>query len=251
MRIQYCSDLHLEFEKNNSFLNDSPFPVNGEVLILAGDIIPLHDEYFNNPFFNYISNNFKQIYWVPGNHEYYHKDITEFSKSYNIQLRSNINIVNNIALTFENINFVFSTLWSKINEPNELNIEQGVSDFDCITNKNRKFKAKDFNKLHHECLGFLQKALTDNKKNQVVVTHHLPSFLCNSAVHNNSPINEAFCVDLTEYIKTCNAAFWIYGHSHFNQKPLYIGKTILLTNQLGYVHCNEHGSFRPNAFFSI
>ena len=77
MRIQYCSDLHLEFETNNRYLINNPLAVNGDILILAGDIIPLHDEYFNNPFFSFIADNYKQVYWVPGNHEFYHKDINQ------------------------------------------------------------------------------------------------------------------------------------------------------------------------------
>jgi len=251
MRIQYCSDLHLEFEHNNKYVIDKPFPVNGDILILAGDIVPLHDEFLNNSFFDFISDHYKMVFWVPGNHEFYYKDITEYSKSYNIKARSNVHLVNNIELQLENVRFIFSTLWSKISSDNEKIIEQGVSDFECITNKNRKLKASDFNKLHNDCLSFVKQSLKEKKKKTVVVTHHLPSSLCNFPAHNNSPINEAFCVDLTELIEGCNANFWIYGHSHFNQKPLYIGNTIMLTNQLGYVHCNEHGSFKSKAYFSI
>ncbi len=251
MKIQYCSDLHLEFEKNSKYLENAPLSVKGDVLILAGDIIPLHDESFNNSFFSFISHKYKQVFWVPGNHEFYYKDITEYSKSYNISLRSNINIVNNINLQYENVNFIFSTLWSKISSANEKNIEQSVSDFDCITNKSRKFNAKDFNHLHTESLSFIKQSLKNKTNKTVVVTHHMPSSMCNSPVQNASSINEAFCVDLTEFIEECNANFWLYGHSHFNQKPLYIGNTIMLTNQLGYVHCNEHGTFKSNAYFSV
>lgn len=251
MRIQYCSDLHLEFEKNSKYISNKPLSIIGDILILAGDIIPLHDEFFNNSFFNFISDNYKQVFWVPGNHEFYYKDINEFSKSYNIKLRSNLNIVHNIDLQYENIRFIFSTLWSKISILNERTIEQGVSDFNCITLNEKKLKATDFNKLHDESLSFIKDAMTRRTNNTVVVTHHLPSNLCNAAVHNNSPINEAFCVNLTDFIEGSNANFWIYGHNHFNQNPLYIGNTIMLTNQLGYVHCNEHGKFKHNAYFSI
>ncbi|MCX6160762.1 MAG: metallophosphoesterase [Ignavibacteriae bacterium] len=251
MKIQYCSDLHLEFEQNSKYIKNNPLSVKGEILILAGDIIPLLDEFFNNPFFSFISDNYKKVFWVPGNHEFYYKDINEYSKSYNITLRSNIHIVHNIDLEYENIRFVFSTLWSKIRSVNEKKIEQSVADFDCISNKNRKLKAADFNKLHADSLSFVKQSLIKRKQKTVVVTHHLPSHLCNFPAHNNSPINEAFCVDLTEFIEKSGANFWLYGHSHFNQKPLILGKTVLLTNQLGYVHSGENGSFKRNAYFSV
>jgi Icc-related predicted phosphoesterase len=251
MRIQYCSDLHLELEKNRKYLNKNPLDVKGDILILAGDIIPLHDEFFNDPFFSFISENYKKIFWVPGNHEFYYKDINEYSKSYNVKLRSNINLVHNVNILYEDVEFTFSTLWSKISSINEKDIEQSVSDFDCISINNRKLRAVDFNKLHHESLSFVQQSLNNKKRKSVVVTHHLPSKLCNSAVHNRSPINEAFCVDLTNMIENSNANFWIYGHSHVNRQPLFIGNTIVITNQLGYVHNNENGSFRKNAYFSI
>jgi Icc-related predicted phosphoesterase len=251
MKIQYCSDLHLEFEKNGRYLTKNPLSVSGDVLILAGDIIPLHDEFFNDPFFGFISENYKKVFWVPGNHEFYYKDINEYSRSYNIELKNNINIVNNIELQYGGVQFVFSTLWSEINVKNEKIIEQSVSDFECISKNNRKLKSADFNKLHKDSLDFIKQALKNKNGKTVVVTHHLPSYLCNSPEHNNSPINEAFCVDLTDYIKKTGVNFWIYGHSHFNQKPTYIGNTILLTNQLAYVHCNEHRNFKRNAYIKI
>lgn len=251
MKIQYCSDLHLEFEKNSNHIVDNPLKVSGEVLILAGDIIPLHDEFFNNPFFSFISDNYEQVYWVPGNHEFYYKDIADYSKSYNISLKRNIKIVNNVDLMYKNTRFVFSTLWSKISMENKKHIEQGVADFKFITSHNKKFKVSDFNRLYEESLGFIKKALKSKDQKTIVVTHHLPSSLCNTSVHGKNPLNEAFCTDHTDLIDSSGVKFWIYGHNHVNQKPLFIGKTILLSNQLGYVHLNEHKKFKYNAFISV
>lgn len=251
MKIQYCSDLHLEFEHNSRFFINKPLIVSGDILILAGDIIPLQYEFFNNSFFNYIADNYKQVFWVPGNHEYYYLDISKFRNSYNFQFRKNISIVNNIELEYENIRFIFSTLWTEIGSVNAKNIELRIADFTNISIKNKKFRVSDYNLLHEESLNFVKQSLSKNHKKTVVVSHHLPSLSCNSTVHKNSDINEAFCVDLTNFIESCGANFWIYGHSHFNQKPVYIGNTILLTNQLGYVQHNEHQSFSPKAYFSI
>ena len=251
MRVQYCSDLHLEFEQNSEYFTTNPLNVSGDILILAGDVVPLHDEFLSNSFFSFVSKNYKQVFWVPGNHEYYYKNIADYSMSFNTQFLGNINIVNNIDFHYEGIQFIFSTLWSRISKGNEKNIEQSVSDFECITNNDKKFKTSDFNKLHNESICFIKQSLYGNKNKTVVVTHHLPSALCNSPAHNTSPIKEAFCIDLTDYIEECNANFWIYGHSHFNQKPLFIGNTIMLTNQLGYVHLKEYGLFKQNAYFSV
>ena len=51
MRIQYASDLHLEFPQNTDFIMSNPLKVTGEILILAGDIHVIDSENFlENPF---------------------------------------------------------------------------------------------------------------------------------------------------------------------------------------------------------
>jgi Icc-related predicted phosphoesterase len=251
MKIQYCSDLHLEFETNSKYLFNNPLIVSGDILILAGDITPLFDEQLNNPFFRFVSDHFKQVFWVPGNHEFYHKDLGDYRQFYNIQIRKNINIVHNISLDFEGIRFIFTTLWSNISKDKEKFIEQRVSDFSVISLNKKPLKVPEFNQLHANSLDFLKESLESKTERTVVVTHHLPSPLCNYPPHNSSLINEAFCVDITETIENSEANFWIYGHSHFNQKPLILGKTMMLTNQLGYLELNEHRRFKHNAYFSI
>ena len=73
MRIQYASDLHLEYKRNWDYLLEHPIEVMGEVLVLAGDIGYLGDDktYTSHPFWDWASEHYRQVIVVPGNHEFY------------------------------------------------------------------------------------------------------------------------------------------------------------------------------------
>ncbi|MCH7535794.1 MAG: metallophosphoesterase, partial [Bacteroidetes bacterium] len=131
-KIQYCSDLHLEFPENAMFLKEHTIEAAGDILILAGDIIPfaMMDKF--DWFFDDVSKRFKQVYWIPGNHEYYYSDINQRTGSFCEEICSNVFLLNNRVIEMEDTRLVFSTLWSKLTEVNQWNIMQQLSDFRVI-----------------------------------------------------------------------------------------------------------------------
>lgn len=119
MRIQYMSDLHLEFQEHSIFLKQNEMPVTGEVLVLAGDIFYLKDKitapdindlienagdifYLKDKitprakFWKWASENYRQVLIVPGNHEYYnYSDVMERGLQWKWMLRKNVGYYQN------------------------------------------------------------------------------------------------------------------------------------------------------------
>ncbi len=247
MKVQYCSDLHLEFAENKLFLKQHPLQSVGEILLLAGDIVPFALMDKHKDFFNFISDNFSCTYWVPGNHEYYYSDASKRSGILNEKIRSNVFLVNNTVIEHETLNLIFSTLWSKIHPENEWQIERRMSDFYAIKYHSFRFSAKPFNELNTNCLNFIKTELEkERKKKTIVVTHHVPTFLHYPEKYKGDILNEAFAIELFDLIESSNADYWIYGHHHHNAVDFKIGKTTLSTNQLGYVQAGEHRYFKKD-----
>jgi predicted phosphohydrolase len=245
MTIQYCSDLHLEFAINSQYLMANPIVPVGDILILAGDITYWGQKHFKHPFFDYISKNFKSAYYIPGNHEFYTgKDVRILDNPVFEPIRDNVFITNNHTVNIDSTDIFFTTLWSQISHKHSLIIESSVSDFRLIKYKGKPLKTETFNKLHNDSLAYLQNAVKDSRAvNKVIVSHHVPSLLCNPEKYKDSQINSAFVTDLDEIIRELNADYWIYGHHHANMPEITIGKTKLVTNQLGYLDQNENTGY--------
>jgi predicted phosphohydrolase len=252
MKVQFCSDLHLEFPENRKFLTRNPINPAGEILVLAGDIVCFRELERASSFIDYVSDHYSEVYWVPGNHEYYGSDIREMTNPLWENIRSNVHLVNNQAIDRGGLRLVLSTLWSCISPLREWDIQRSMSDFSAITYDNGRFTPSHFNMLHEESLVFLKTSLASTGDiPTVVVTHHVPTLMNYPPVFKSSTLTEAFAVELFELIETSGAVSWIYGHHHVNTPSFKIGRTMMLTNQLGYVHHHEHGSFRQSAVVEV
>ncbi|AEW03393.1 hypothetical protein A4D02_05060 [Niastella koreensis] len=248
MKIQYCSDLHLEFPANKKYMERHLLEPVGEVLILAGDILPLSLHNTQSTFIDFIADNFEQVYWIPGNHEYYGYDLATVADPLLEKLRSNVWLVNNQVIAYKKVSFICSTLWSKVDVVHALDIQRSISDFFAIKWNGEKFTTRQFNQLHNRSVAFLEKAFKEKGTSEsIVVTHHVPTLYDYPKKYRNSPLNGAFVTELHDLIHDSGADYWIYGHHHFNIPAFKIGAATMLTNQLGYVHHGEHYKFNKSA----
>ncbi len=253
MKIQYCSDLHLEFPENNRYVNKYPILPSGEILLLAGDILPFALNHLDYSFFDYVADHFEAVYWVPGNHEYYGSDISKTADSVLEKIRSNVFLVNNHTVIHRDVNIICSSLWSHISPESESLLQKRLSDFSAITFNSEAFLPVHFNGLHEKASIFLKKEISQLKSasKNIVVSHHVPTLMNYPPKYKRSELSQGFAAELSDLIIDSNISNWIYGHHHFNTPDFVLGKTLMRTNQLGYTRQHEHASYKRNALFEL
>jgi Icc-related predicted phosphoesterase len=252
MRLQFCSDLHLEFPENAAYMNEHPLVSKADILIIAGDLVPFTQLSTHLPAIKKICQPFQQVYWVPGNHEYYYNDVMHRSGSFEEKILPNLTLLNNKSITIDQVELIFSTLWTHISIEKSLLIQNRLSDFFTIKNNAKTLDAVAYNQMHNASLSYIRHALEHSQdKKQVVITHHCPTFRNYPQQFVNSPINEAFAVELETMIEETKPAYWIHGHTHINTPTFQLGITQMCTNQLGYVRRGEHGRFLKDAVMEL
>ncbi|MEO9806685.1 MAG: metallophosphoesterase [Reichenbachiella sp.] len=254
MKIQYASDLHLEFPEQRAAINSKKLIPEGDILVLAGDICYLKEEHFKFGFFDYCSDHWRQTYIIPGNHEFYDHsyDIVNSINDFSIQVRENVQYLNNTCLEIDNVRILFSTLWTSINK-RPLDIEHDLNDFHICTYQGRGFKVTDHNLCNYKSLAFLNDVLqkeTDCSHN-IVVSHHVPFSHTFCDYPFDPTLQEAFHTDLSGLMNSYQIDYWIYGHNHYNMSSFGIERTTLLTNQLGYVRSGENRKFNRAAVIEL
>ena len=147
MKIQYISDLHLEFETNRIWLQENPIIPVGDILVIAGDTYYLEKDYSKLDFIKKAADNFEQVFLIPGNHEYYGGfDAATAMQAFQEKVLDNVTLINNASVDINGIQFIFSTLWSNIIE-NAVAITRGMVDFRKIRFNGEGFTTDDFNQL--------------------------------------------------------------------------------------------------------
>ena len=255
MKIQYASDLHLEFAENKSFIEHGGIEPVGDVLVLAGDVSYLGDrKMWKRPFWNWCAEHFKETFIVPGNHEFYGGyDIGQTMEDFEFEYRDNVRYLNNRSVVLGDMELFFTTLWTRIDPIHLWTIQRGMNDFRHGKLYGERLFANDIDDLHQQCLDWLSASLNKSlAAHKVVVTHHCPTLRPEFNGYPGGALNSAFQVDMDAFIENSGVDYWVYGHTHYaGGSGTKIGETTLLCNQLGYVFQNEHLDFDRTAIVEI
>lgn len=240
MKIQYMSDLHLEYPENRNYFRENPVKAIGDVLVLAGDIVCEKYREENQDFFLDLEEKFELIISIKGNHEFYHDEIDYAYPSFNKKLAENHFLLNNRTLIKDNVRFIASTLWSMVEPQHQTEIGRRLNDYRYIMKKEqekyRNLTVYDTNYYHQKSKEFLISELDkDFSGKTVVITHHLPSYQCVKPKWRGSNLASAFVSHLDSIIAYSPIDLWIFGHQHEFIDSTFLG-TRFVENPLGYHH---------------
>ncbi|WP_447640057.1 hypothetical protein [Paracnuella aquatica] len=161
-------------------------------------------------------------------------------------------LLNNSVVELEDVRLLFSTFWSHISVADEWALQKGMADFSLITENGRPISCNQYNHWHDVAIDFVKKeSAKASSKKTIVVTHHVPTFFQYPKMFAGSPISSGFATEYFSFIESSYIDYWIFGHHHRNVAPFYIGKTKMLTNQLGYVWHQENDGFRDDCTIAV
>jgi Icc-related predicted phosphoesterase len=234
MKIQILSDLHLEFFKKDKsrflFIEGLVPNEKVDVLVLAGDIVTKGN--LQNSI-KTICDNWNQVVYVAGNHEYYNSNFEEINGSLCNVNMSNFHVLNDSCVNIEGQNFIGSTLWFP-DGPYNYSYSRSLNDF----NRIEYFRDKVYN-TNTNSVSFLKDNVSSD---DIVLTHHLPLEESVSNQYKNDPFNCFFLCDMSDVISDKEPKLWIHGHTHgsFDYKK---DNTRVVCNPYGYVNMDENPDF--------
>lgn len=244
MKFRLASDLHLEFYigrvSPSSVLFDEFIPTlpddNETTLLLAGDIASLHvtnKELCEG--IDRLSNRFRNIVYVPGNHEFYGGSAHPSSSKYAIAL-------NNERMQYISRHFPNVTTQTSHTEALSVKVAEGVTvvgatlwtyPSDSCRRAMNDYRCVDFNQVHqlrtiqlNSIVKHVEVARAEGSK-VVVVTHHLPHTSLIHADYQVDAYNSAYASD-TQLLDIADVC--CFGHTHKH----YTGAANAYANPRGY-----------------
>ncbi len=269
MKIRCFSDCHLDWYANALHQtrtfdpNEEPFdpfwyPPEMEddkntILILAGDIWvgTRFIEYAGYSWIAKVSQQFKQVLIVLGNHEFWPGNnslaIVGGADKCNGMLQDhglfNVHVLDCVSKEIDGVLFIGATLWTDMNKRDPLAM-LNMTQFMAYDGKSRykddmKFSSERWVTTHSKHRKYIEQALRLNKdKKTVVITHHLPMTTLGDPRYDGDESNCYYSSDLSDVIfDNPQIALWCFGHSHHTVDRMMVN-TRLVNQSVGYI--SEH-----------
>jgi predicted MPP superfamily phosphohydrolase len=209
MKIKQLSDLHLEH-----IYPYCSFDVGeGDVLILAGDIMCARHLKKNGllnqtyrKFLTDCSNNYTNVLYIMGNHEFYGYNYEGTIKTIREVLPPNIHLLQNHSIEINGIHFIGCTFWTNFyNEnPIEMLVAQSyMNDYKTIRigSNFRKLNPNDVLSFHKLSFEYIQQKVSELENERVfIITHHSPTLQAIHPKYKTESCNGSYCSNLDEFI---------------------------------------------------
>lgn len=262
MNLQLASDLHLE--------RDPTFQLQpqAEILVLAGDIGSyqpgsrlLEADWGLSRF----SQGWRQVLYVPGNHEYDHQPWPETRERLREAAQTaGLTWLDREVVCIDGVRFLGCTLWADFDalvDPRSSLTQQ-------LKTRDKAYRAANFylrrfssledgapmlaerlRELALQDQAWLRAALAEPFEGRtVVVTHFAPSLRSSDPRYGLTPGTAGFCNALDDLLE--QADLWLHGHLHCPQ-DYRVGRCRVVANPLGYANKGEQVGFRADCVLTL
>ena len=208
--LQYISDIHLE--RRTEF---PKIPIVSSNVALLGDIgNPFTDIY--EDFFRYVSDKCDRVFFVPGNHEYWHHKQSEEKVCDKLKIMcdklKNVEYLSNTHTKLFDYDILGTTLW-----------------------------VPWYKRNYDISVGWLSDNIASmHDKKIIVLSHYLPSYkliVPKYWTKEYKSLQQQYASNL-EHLMKPNVKFWLCGHSHSTNNS-FINGTYCAINAYGHYKCKE------------
>lgn len=224
MKIQFFSDVHLEFGVCAHAETDA------DVIVAAGDI----DVGVGGV--EWLKQQDKPTIYITGNHEFYGGEMGAVREDIErAAAGTNVHYLECQSVVIDGVRFLGATLWTDFMQENQeviAALESRMNDYQHIRCGARELQPGDLIELNRITKAWMEQELAVHHDGKtVVVTHHAP---LNASWHMpaNSIFRSAYCNNLSQFVLDYKIDLWIHGHVH--------AKMDYMANDLRVV-CNPRG----------
>lgn len=224
-RFYYISDLHYDHNQHIKQFLDVPEDASTSNLIIAGD---LHTKGRLPDIVTFLSETFKNVIVVAGNHDYYGTSLDHAL----VSLRKSVDHLKNIVLLeqecaiIDGIKIAGCTLWHRLDPISAI-------DWRYFMNDSRLIKGPGFKRLHWEDIQqehIKSLKFIENSNADILVTHHALSNQSVGAQYRGLATNQFYATHIPGLLQL----FKHHVHGHMHQSFEYEEEGCC-------VHCNPYG----------